>query len=295
MDTSVTRKNATYEKEKLASAKQTLLTNTHITKKMRSVFYLRNIPERESAEILCQVFNQKSVLLKHEAAYVLGQMQFQETKDFLIKVLEDESQDVVVRHEAGEALGNFRDKNLIHILEKYVGSPYKPLSETCYVAMKKLQDSGDEPSPFGSFDPAYPIDSFEEASRIFINRNADLYDRYKAMFTLRNSNTTKAVEILSNGFNDKSSLLKHEVAFVLGQMRLPDAIPYLRNIISKEDEHPMVRHEAAEALGAIGTDDCINILKKYVGHGCDILRESCEVGLDLITCERKNQDYCEVN
>ncbi|KAG0433372.1 Deoxyhypusine hydroxylase [Dictyocoela muelleri] len=284
-----------FKKYRYDDAEQILLRDSPIINKMRTLFYLRNIQTKESAEILCKVFNQKSVLLMHEVAYVLGQMQFDETKNILISVLEDENQDVVVRHEAGEALGNFKDKSLIPILEKYVKSPLIPLRETCYVAIKKLMDDGDEPSPFNSFDPAYPMNDFDKAVEIFLNPENDLYDRYKAMFTLRNENTPKAVEILSKGFQDKSSLLKHEVAFVMGQMRLTDAIDALEIVISKEDEHPMVRHEAAEALGAIGTDMCVEILNRYVNHSCDILRESCEVALNLIECERNNSDYCEIN
>jgi hypothetical protein len=50
-------------------------------------------------------FADDSALLKHECAYCLGQMQDDRALPVLTRVLEDSQQDVMVRHEAGEALG----------------------------------------------------------------------------------------------------------------------------------------------------------------------------------------------
>ena len=71
---------------------------------------------------------------------------------------------------------------------------------------------------------------------------------------------------LCSGFNSNSALLRHEVAYVLGQMQNQVAIPTLIDVLSDEDEHVMVRHEAAEALGAIGDYSVIPILEKFVNH-----------------------------
>ena len=45
------------------------------------------------------------------------------------------------------------------------------------------------------------------------------------------------------GFADSSALLKHELAYVLGQMKDPYAIPVLTDVLKTETEDPMVRHE----------------------------------------------------
>lgn len=58
-------------------------------------------------------------------------------------------------------------------------------------------------------------------------------------------------------------MFRHEVAYVLGQVQSPVAIPELRSRLCKADENCMVRHECAEALGAIGTDECDELLKEY--------------------------------
>ena len=44
-----------------------------------------------------------------------------------------------------------------------------------------------------------------------------------------------------------------------------------------------VRHECAEALGAIGTPECEQILKEYLKDEKRVVKESCEVALDI--CE----------
>lgn len=53
----------------------------------------------------------------------------------------------------------------------------------------------------------------------------------------------------------------------------------------------MVRHEAAEALGSIATPECLPILEEFAkggekGEVPRVVRESCEVALDMYEHER---------
>ena len=45
------------------------------------------------------------------------------------------------------------------------------------------------------------------------------------------------------GFEDDSALLKHELAYCLGQIRKESALPVLTDVLRNTDEDPMVRHE----------------------------------------------------
>jgi deoxyhypusine monooxygenase len=67
-------------------------------------------------------------------------------------------------------------------------------------------------------------------------------------------------------FSESSALFRHEVAYVLGQIQSPVAIPNLKARLSMKSENGMVRHECAEALGSIATDECQKILKEFL---CD--------------------------
>jgi len=70
--------------------------------------------------------------------------------------------------------------------------------------------------------------------------------RFRALFTLRNLPCDKSVELIGDCFSDSSALLKHELAYCLGQMQEQSAISILSSVLSNFDEHPMVRHEAGK-------------------------------------------------
>ena len=70
---------------------------------------------------------------------------------------------------------------------------------------------------------------------------------------MRNMATDIAFPVLAQTLDSepRSQLLRHEVAYALGQMRSEKASAMLREVATNPNEHAMVRHEAAEALGAI--------------------------------------------
>merc|ERR1712151_60871 len=81
--------------------------------------------------------------------------------------------------------------------------------------------------------------------------------------------------------SDKSSaVLRHEIAFVLGQMEDDAAAEALVSSLACTEEHGMVRHEAAIALGSVGTPAAEAALRKYVDDPDQLVAESCEVALD---------------
>ena len=49
------------------------------------------------------------------------------------------------------------------------------------------------------------------------------------------------------GFSDDSALLKHELAYCLGQIKNPVALPTLESVLADETEDPMVRHEVGSS------------------------------------------------
>ena len=69
----------------------------------------------------------------------MGQMQDPHAVPFLIDRLEDVDEDLMVRHEAAEALGAIGDRSALSILEKFVNDPEPVISESCEVALDLLQ------------------------------------------------------------------------------------------------------------------------------------------------------------
>jgi deoxyhypusine monooxygenase len=146
-----------------------------------------------------------------------------------------------------------------------------------------------EASGYASTDPAPPQEVATAARPTVAELRAQLLDgsrpmfqRMRAVFSLRNRGGDEAVEALAAAFADPSALLRHELAYVLGQMGDPHAVPFLTAVLRKPDEHVMVRHECAEALGAIGLQESIPVLQEFLSDPNPEVSESCEVALDLI-------------
>uniref|UniRef100_K3WSP2 Deoxyhypusine hydroxylase n=1 Tax=Globisporangium ultimum (strain ATCC 200006 / CBS 805.95 / DAOM BR144) TaxID=431595 RepID=K3WSP2_GLOUD len=267
-------------------------------KRTRAVFYLRTRGQKEDLQVLLTaLLNKKdSELMRHELAYVIGQFQDADACEILQKIVEDASDDGMVRHEAAEALGAIGHEQSLPVLEKYSKDPAPEVSETCQLALRlikykvekargEIQEGEHDRNPYLSVDPAPAVSKdvpTEALKATLLDPTKSLFDRYRAMFSLRNRNTPDAALALAEGYSDSSALFRHEIAYVMGQMENPVTVPALKKVLMDDNEHKMVRHEAAEALGAIGTPECEEILQVYLKDSEQVVRESCEVALDAI-------------
>ena len=87
-----------------------------------------------------------------------------------------------------------------------------------------------EVSEFGSVDPAPPASNGETVERLrdtLCNEEEKMFQRMRALFALRNIGGKSAVDSLADAFGSSSALLKHEIAYVLGQMQDDNAVPHL--------------------------------------------------------------------
>ena len=153
-----------------------------------------------------------------------------------------------------------------------------------------------ERSEFDSVDPAPPSDENDISSlrSTLCNESTRMFLRMRALFSLRNIGGKDAVDALAAAFESDSALLKHEIAYVMGQMQDSAAVPHLIDRLADENEDVMVRHEAAEALGAIGDRTALATLEKFVDDDAVVVAESCEVALDLLEyVSSKRLNYTE--
>jgi len=146
-------------------------------------------------------------------------------------------------------------------------------------------------SEFDSVDPAPPSDekNISNLRRTLVNEEEKMFQRMRALFALRGIGGEDSVEALADAFSSDSALLKHEIAYVMGQMQDRHAVPYLIERLEDVDEDLMVRHEAAEALGAIGDRTALTTLEKFVTDPEPVISESCEVALDLLEWVASNK------
>lgn len=269
-----------------------------LKERFRALFTLRNLGGSCAIECISRCFDDPSALLKHECAYCLGQMKDPSAIPTLVSILKDPSQEPIVRHEAAEALGAIGNAEALPVLEEFTNDAETVVVETCQLAVEKIawlqspesKHAKFEDSPFSSVDPAPPLledRPVDELKAVLLDTTKPLFERYRAMFALRDCGSTEAVVALSEGLRCPSSaLFRHEVAYVLGQIQEEAAMPYLKDVLEDKSEIGMVRHECAEALGSIASEECMDILKKYVADEERLVRESCEVALDM--CEYEN-------
>ncbi|KAF5289713.1 hypothetical protein FQA39_LY03630 [Lamprigera yunnana] len=268
--------------------------NRPLKERFRALFTLKNIGASTALECISACFSDSSALLKHELAYCLGQMQNKEAISILINVLQDLNQEPIVRHEAAEALGAIASPEVVSILKTYLQDPIIEVAETCELALERIEwlKNGQEEkllaNPYNSVDPAPPATTIDVhlLKETLLNEEESIFNRYRAMFALRNLQTEESVLALSSGLKSGSALFRHEVAFVLGQLQNEVSVPFLKESLENRFENEMVRHECAEALGAIATNDCLNVLNKYLNDEKRVVKESCEIALDM--CEYEN-------
>jgi deoxyhypusine monooxygenase len=87
-------------------------------------------------------------------------------------------------------------------------------------------------------------DKIQAIGRVINDQSRPLKERFRALFTLRNLGGAVAIQCIQQCFGDPSALLKHELAYCLGQMQDFRAVPMLKRILSDRNQEPMVRHEA---------------------------------------------------
>eukprot|EP00271_Cylindrocystis_brebissonii_P001194 TRINITY_DN1149_c0_g1_i1.p1 TRINITY_DN1149_c0_g1~~TRINITY_DN1149_c0_g1_i1.p1 ORF type:complete len:336 (-),score=81.86 TRINITY_DN1149_c0_g1_i1:174-1181(-) len=299
-----------------------------ISARYRALFSLRNLRGQGPREALEAAMLDPSCLLAHEAAFALGQQQDTEAVPALARVLRDVAgAPAMVRHEAAEALGAIGSADCPLLLQSSLkDDPAQEVRETCELALHRMDEQqqqqeeqkamgsrqGDEGSgpaddggvngnPFLSVDPARPAPdtaTTEALRSLLIDDGRPLPERYAALFALRNRRTPEAVEAVIAGLHGHSALLRHEVAYVLGQLQDARATDALVATLCNEQEHAMVRHEAAEALGAIAdTSRGRHWLLKFQHDKDPVVAQSCEVALDmmLFASQEDGFEYADVN
>ncbi len=121
--------------------------------------------------------------------------------------------------------------------------------------------------------------------------------RFRALFTLKglatsnSSLTGEVIALLGKGFEDDSALLKHELAYCLGQIADLRAVPTLEAVVQDTRQDVMVRHEAAEALGAISSYESLPLLRKHETlEGEDVsVKETCELAVRKIEWDHSEE------
>jgi len=124
------------------------------------------------------------------------------------------------------------------------------------------------------------------------SNDASIVERMKMLYYARHKGGPEAVEALQLGLNTRSNLLRHEIAYVLGQLGEPSAIPILTQLLSDPAEDDMVRHEAAEALAAVKSTESLDLIREYASDASlpAVVRETCELAVRSLEDKKEEQE-----
>ncbi|EAN33943.1 HEAT repeats family protein [Theileria parva strain Muguga] len=281
---------------------------------LRALYYCRDLPEEDCSQILISALDVHfDTFMRHEIAYVIGQSGCFSASKKLAELVENVTEDPMVRHEAIEALAALKSKDYIHLIKKYCEDENRAVRDTCNLALHTLtnaEESNTEgctsfpisSSPYRAIDPVR-TDSVDESdlnslSKLLFDQSLPLYKRYEALYKIRGHSGDEAAKIIGEALvRDKvSEVFRHECAFVLGQMQSVAPVKSLIECLKNRDEEPMARHEAALALGscaslcgqeqAKGSEDweklIVEVLEEFMQDEVKVVSDSCLVAMDYI-------------
>jgi hypothetical protein len=92
---------------------------------------------------------------------------------------------------------------------------------------------------------AYSGPNIDQLKACLLDTDQPLPKRTHAAFYLRTMGTAEAAEVISLALRDRKngSLMRHELAYILGQMQFNCVAPVLIDLLSEETEDILVRHE----------------------------------------------------
>jgi deoxyhypusine monooxygenase len=127
----------------------------------------------------------------------------------------------------------------------------------------------------------------ERAEAVLLSAEAPLAERFEALFALEGRGTAHDAEVVERALASTSSnLLRHELAYALGQMQHKCSVCCLSSLLGDPSEAGIVRHEAAEALGAIASESAEKSLRTHLHSDVPEVAQTCELALARIAARR---------
>ncbi|ETW35064.1 hypothetical protein C923_04347 [Plasmodium falciparum UGT5.1] len=269
--------------------------NDYIEKQMRALYECREVYKDDIDEVIniltYALKNNDSVLLRHEIAYVIGQISNEKCNNILINLLSDENENIMVRHEAAEGLAAIGSESNIPVIKKYLNDSSVEVRETCELALSSLIEknkyaacscinktvpyknnvlNNDNPkrdsnnNSNNNNNNNINNNNSNSHSNSFSNSqddaDDDIYFHSKKKFNtidpvvcISDSNNKKHVNDLIRDLNNEALALKnrYEALFLLRDMETDTSLNALGEALVNDKSSAIFRHELAFVLGQV--------------------------------------------
>ncbi|CDO65821.1 deoxyhypusine hydroxylase [Plasmodium reichenowi] len=252
--------------------------NDYIEKQMRALYECREVYKDDIDEVIniltYALKNNDSILLRHEIAYVIGQISNEKCNNILINLLSDENENIMVRHEAAEGLAAIGSESNIPIIKKYLNDSNVEVRETCELALSSLIEKNkyaacsciNKTVPYKNnlLNNDKPKSNSHSHSNSFSNSQDDAHDdiyfHSKKKFNtidpvvcISDSNNKKHVNDLIRDLNNEALALKnrYEALFLLRDMETDISLNALGEALINDKSSAIFRHELAFVLGQV--------------------------------------------
>ncbi len=241
--------------------------------KIQYIFNSLNVNSVEYLENVKYLLkNDPSPIVRHEAAYIFGELKNEECSISLLKAINTDSNRFVIR-EALLALSNRGEIKYKSEIKKLLTHSDSDMVDTAIISLQRLHM---KQTDFNL--------SLSHAKNTILDLEAKLEERVQASFVLMNNGSNDSVDILIKALNQESNaIVKHEIIFSLGETASKKAATAL-NLAIKLSSNDFVIHETLLSLSTLGFKEYCETIQEYFKHTSAEVAESAEIAFERLNC-----------
>lgn len=202
---------------------------------------------------------------RYEAITKLKELKTHKAYNSFMVILQDESEEMLLRSDVMEGLGTIRDREAIPVISS-IWLDEEQDQNFRVVAALALGNLGGE-------------EAVKSLSRAYYNNN-DLI-RFKALQGLEITGDIKALETVVEGLNDKDKYVKATAIHALGILGNETHVLIISDILDRTDDD-FIKISCIDALGNLGGDEATIILNKYKDNPNELLSSNAIKALENI-------------
>ncbi|MCE7733727.1 MAG: HEAT repeat domain-containing protein [Candidatus Heimdallarchaeota archaeon] len=228
--------------------------------------------EEYRSDVASLLMNDPSPVVRHEAAYIFGEIEDRSCSEFLINAIQNDNNRFVV-HEALLALSNRGEAKTKFIIKKQINNSDSDIADTAQISLERLEMKLND----------HKI-TLEEASEYLLDLNRKMEERIQSSFILMEEGSINSLNILIKAYHQEpNAIVKHEIIFSLGESASQKAAEILATGILN-DVNDFVIHETLLALSTLGFKNYCSIIQEFVNHPSLEVSESAEIALERLNC-----------